>query len=138
MAAQDSGRLVERIFAAMNAQDWGSFAELLGPDYVNYAFPDARGPEGMRQVMSQFFAAFPDMHVDVEDVVAEGERAASRGVMHGTHRGDFMGIPATGKPVRIGYMDIWRFEDGKAVENWVQMDMLGMMQQLGVAPGPGQ
>ena len=138
MAAQDSGRLVERIFTAMNAQDWGTFGELLSPEYINHAFPDARGPEGMRAVMSQFFAAFPDMRVEVEDVIAAGDKATSRGVMHGTHRGEFMGIPATGKPVRIGYMDIWRFEGGKAVENWVQMDMLGMMQQLGVAPGPGK
>jgi steroid delta-isomerase-like uncharacterized protein len=136
VATHESGRLVEQIFAAMNAQDWGRFGALLSPAYVNHAFPDARGPEGMRQVMSQFFTAFPDMRVEVEEVVAQGKRAASRGVMRGAHRGEFMGIPATGKPVQIDYMDIWRFEDGKAVENWVQMDMLGMMQQLGVAPAP--
>lgn len=138
MAARESGQLVERIFTAINAQDLGSFSQLLSPNYVNHSFPDARGPEGMQRVMSQFFTAFPDMHVEVEDVIAEGNKAASRGVMYGTHQGEFMGIPATGKRIAIGYSDTWRFEGGMAVENWVQMDMLGMLQQLGVAPGPGQ
>jgi predicted ester cyclase len=62
----------------------------------------------------------------------------TRGVFAGTHRGDFMGIPATGRKVSIKYLDIWRLENGKAKENWVQMDMLGMMQQLGVIPAPEQ
>ena len=85
-----------------------------------------------------FLTAFPDFHVTLEDVIAEGDKVASRGVWRGTHQGNFMGIPATGKSVAVSYSDIWRFENGKAVENWVQMDMLGLMQQLGVAPAPGQ
>lgn len=69
-------------------------------------------------------------------VIAEGDRVCSRGVMYGTHRGEFMGIPPTGKKVEVKYTDIWRLDKGKFVENWVQMDMMGMMQQLGLAPRP--
>jgi predicted ester cyclase len=56
--------------------------------------------------------------------------------MTGTHRGEFMGIPATNKSVKVSYIDLWRVENGKFVENWVQLDMLGLMQQLGVVPAP--
>lgn len=84
-----------------------------------------------------FLAGFPDLRVVIEDEIAEGDRVVTRGQMQGTHQGDFLGIPATGKRIDIAYIDIWRLENGKAVENWVQMDMLGMMQQLGVAPARG-
>ena len=113
------------------------FDELLAEEYVNYAFPaSAPGPEGFKQVMGMFFAAFPDMHVAIEEQVAEGDKVASRGTFTGTHTGEFMGIAATGRPVSVSYIDVWRFRDGKAVENWVQMDMLGLMQQLSVVPAP--
>jgi predicted ester cyclase len=78
------------------------------------------------------------MHVTVHDVIVDGDRVAGRGTISGTHRGEFMGIPATGKPINVAYIDIWRAEGDKMVENWVQIDLLGIMQQLGVAPGPGQ
>jgi len=113
------------------------FDELFTDEYVNYTFPaPAPGPEGFKQVMGMFFAAFPDMHVAIEEQVAEGDKVASRGTFTGTHTGEFMGIAATGRPVSVSYIDVWRFRDGKAVENWVQMDMLGLMQQLSVVPAP--
>lgn len=111
--------------------------EIIAPNYVNHNFPGGAGPEGFKQTIMMFKSAFPDMGLTIEDMIAEGDRVATRGTWTGTHRGDFMGIPATGKHVRISYSDIWRLENGKAVENWVQMDILGLMQQLGVAPAPG-
>ena len=138
MTAEENKQVLARGFAAMNAGDLDTLMASLAPDYVNYAFPDAHGPEAMRAVLQSFYDGFPDMQIDVQEMVAEGNTVASRGVMRGTHRGAFMGIPATGKPVEISYIDLWRFVDGKATENWVQMDMLGMMQQIGVAPAPGQ
>ncbi len=137
MSAEENKRILARGFDAMNKQDFDALAKVIDENYINHSFPDARGPEGFRQVIGMFFAAFPDMHVDVADMIAEGDKVASRGTWRGTHKGEFMGIPATGKPIEIGYSDVWRFEHGKAVENWVQMDMLGMLQQLGVAPGHG-
>jgi predicted ester cyclase len=90
-----------------------------------------------RQVMGMFIQAFPDIHENTEDVIAEGDRVAVRGYFTGTHNGEFMNIPATGKQINVAYMATYRLENGKVVENWVQMDMLGMMQQLGVIPQPG-
>jgi steroid delta-isomerase-like uncharacterized protein len=136
MSTEENEALVQRGFALVSAQDVAAFDTFIAPDYVNYAFPQGRGPEGMRQVMGMFYTAFPDMNVTIEDMVAEGDKVASRGYFSGTHNGDFMGIPATGKTVKVTYSDVWRLKDGKAVENWVQLDMLGMMQQLGVAPSP--
>ena len=83
-----------------------------------------------------FQTAFPDLRITIEDEFGEGNKVGTRGSMTGTHRGEFMGIPATNKSVKVAYIDLWRVENGKFVENWVQMDMLGLMQQLGVVPAP--
>ena len=69
-------------------------------------------------------------------MLGEGDKVVTRGTFTGTHQGEFNGIPATGKKVKVSYCDIWRVENGKCVENWVQMDMVGLMQQLGVIPAP--
>ena len=82
------------------------------------------------------FAAFPDLHSTVEYLIAEGDMVVSRFTMRGTHQGEFIGIPPTGKQVKVTGMVIHRFADGKIVEYWVKWDVLGMMQQLGVIPPP--
>jgi steroid delta-isomerase-like uncharacterized protein len=82
------------------------------------------------------FAAFPDMHFTVRQQIAEGDKVLTHKTFHGTHRGPFMGIPATGKEVSIDVMDIFTVTDGRMREHWTVSDMLGMLQQLGVAPGP--
>ena len=115
------------------------FEEVLAPTYVNHSMPaPVPGPEGFRMVIGMFRAAFPDLHITLEEVLGEGDKVATRGYFTGTHQGEFNGIPATGKQVKVSYIDLWRLENGKAVDNWVQMDMIGLMQQLGVIPVPGQ
>lgn len=138
MSTDDAAALVHRVFEeGVNQKNLAVFEEVLAPTYVNYNFPaPAPGPEGFKQVMAMFFQAFPDIHETTEEIVAEGDKVATRGYFTGTHRGEFMNIPATGKQVRVSYIDIWRVENGKLVENWVQMDLLGMLQQLGVIPTP--
>jgi len=84
-----------------------------------------------------FLTAFPDLYFTVEDLIAEGDEVVARVTMSGTQHGAFMGIPPTGKHVTITGIDINRFVGGKSVEHWVEMDTLGMMQQLGVIPAPG-
>ena len=74
----------------------------------------------------------------MEEMVADGDKVATRGTLTGTNTGSFAGMPVTGKPVKVTYHDLMRFADGKLVEHWAQMDQLGMMQQLGVAPMPEQ
>jgi predicted ester cyclase len=136
VSAPEAAALVHRVFEeGVNQKNLAVFDEVLGPNYVNYSFPaPVPGPEGFKEVMGMFFQAFPDIHETTEDVIAEGDKVATRGYFRGTHSGEFMNIPATGKQVTVSYIDIWRVENGKLVENWVQMDLYGMMQQLGVVP----
>ena len=84
-------------------------------------------------------AAFPDIHFAVEDMIAEGDKVVSRYTITGTHRGEIMGIPATGKPLKLTATWIHRLEDGRIVEgiNWGEWDRLSVMEQLGVIPAPG-
>ena len=82
--------------------------------------------------------AFPDLHFEIEELVAEGDVVAGRLTMSGTHEGPLMGTPPTGRSVRQEHMHFVRFEDGKAVEHWGVRDDLVMMQQLGLMPDPGQ
>jgi predicted ester cyclase len=137
-APTDGGDLVRRIFErGINERDPEALRALVGDGYVNHDLPaPAPGPDGLTAVLDQFFAAFPDMHVTVEDVIEDGDRIATRGRFVGTHRGEFNGVAATGRPVDVKYIDVWRVEDGKAVENWVQMDLLGLLQQVGAVPAP--
>ena len=130
--------VVRRIFEqGINEQDRQAIRALLDESYVNHDMPATPGPDGFNAVLDGFFTAFPDLHVTVEDVIEAGDRVATRGRFVGTHRGVFNGVPATGKPVDVPYIDVWRVEDGKAVENWVQMDLLGLLQQVGAVPTPG-
>jgi predicted ester cyclase len=127
---------IRRIFdEAVNQRKFEIFDELLSPTYVNHNMPTpGPGPEGMKAVIGMFINAFPDFRVDVTDVVAEGDYFSSYGRFSGTHKGDFQGIPATGKHIDATYVDIWRAEEGMLAENWVNIDTMGMMQQLGVIP----
>ena len=95
---------------------------------------DGTGPEGLKRVAGMFRAAFPDLTLTAEDMVAEGDLITVRWSSTGTHKGELMGIPATGKTVNISGMDMMRMKDGKIVEHWGIMDDLGMMQQLGLIP----
>jgi steroid delta-isomerase-like uncharacterized protein len=130
--------LLRRAFDdVINRGNRGAASELLHPQYVNYSMPmSSPGPAGFNQVLDMFVSAFPDMHVVVEDIVAENDKAATRGHMTGTHRGTFMNVPATGKTVTAGYIDVWKAHDGRLVENWVQIDFFAMLVQLGAIPAP--
>ena len=93
-----------------------------------------RGIEGVKMFYNGLWAAFPDCHLVIEDVVGEGNKLMYRLTLRGTHQGDFMGIPATGKRVEITGITELIFEGGKCIERWSNIDKLGMMQQLGAIP----
>jgi len=99
---------------------------------------EVRGPEGLKQYVTAFRTAFPDLHITFEDQVAEGDKVATRITLRGTHKGELAGIPATGKQVTITSISIDRLEAGKFVETFVSSDTLGLLQQLGVIPPPEQ
>jgi predicted ester cyclase len=130
---------LRRLFdEGMNGRKRAVFDELIDSTFVNYSLPmTAPGPQGFGQLVDSFVQAFPDMRVFVEDILAEDDKAASRGYLTGTQNGTFLNVPPTGKPVRIGYIDIWRAQNGRFVENWVQLDLLGALVQIGAVPAPG-
>jgi steroid delta-isomerase-like uncharacterized protein len=112
--------------------------ELAGRDFVWHWAPPglATDRDGYRQFVKMDFAAFADVSSATEDIVAEGDKVAARWTWRGTHKGEFMGVAATGKRVTMTGICINRIVGGKIVEEWGEMDMLGLMQQLGAVPPP--
>ncbi len=100
--------------------------------------PPSVGTEAQRERSAMLLGAFPDAEFATEDMIAEGDKVAARWTFRGTHQGDFAGIPPTGKQVTMPGIDIMRIKDSRIAELWGHEDMLGMLQQLGVAPTPGQ
>ena len=109
------------------------------PEFVNHSAPPGMlsDCEGLKHVMTMFRQAFPDSYFTIEGMVAEGDKVATRKTFYGTHQGEFMSIPPTGKQVSIGLIDIVRVAGRQVVEHWSIGDNLGMLQQLGVIPQPG-
>jgi steroid delta-isomerase-like uncharacterized protein len=120
----------------LNRQDVTVMAECFTADYVHHMplSPEPLGRAAFEEMFNGFLAAFPDMQATIDDILAEGDRVAARTTFRGTHRGEFMGIPASGKQVVFSGNDIYRFVDGKIAEEWAQFDALGLMQQLGAVP----
>jgi len=96
------------------------------------------GVENVKQSMAGFRAAFPDQHFTIEDEISEGDKVVFRYVYRGTHQGEFQGIAPTGKQVAVAGIAIYQITGGRIEEVWVASDSLGLMQQLGAVPAPGQ
>ena len=95
------------------------------------------GLDGLKTILRGLRAAFPDMHWKVEEQIAESEKVMTRFEWTGTHRGPFLGVPATGRPVKVWGMVVDRVEAGKIADTRIIMDTMGLMMQLGVVPPPG-
>ena len=129
-------RTLEEVF---NQGNLAIVDELVAPDFLNHEVPPGmnnRGPESTQQIVGMLRAAFPDLHVTIEELVAEGNTVAGRVTMSGTHLGPFQGIPATGRSFEQAQMHFVRFRDGKAIEHRAVRDDLGMMRQLGLIATP--
>jgi steroid delta-isomerase-like uncharacterized protein len=127
MSTEESKAFIRRYFDAMGKDK--SVATM--DEYI------ADADEELKQHVAAFEVAFPGYGIIVEDMIAEGDKVVVRGTMQGTHKGDLMGIPPTGKQVTMPVIIIYRIADGKIVEHWMLADQLGLMQQLGVSPPPG-
>ena len=114
--------------------------EIYTADFVGHipGSPDIHGLEGIKTIANMFYTAFPDMQYTIEDMIAEGDKAAVRWTLTGTHKGELMGIPPTGVQVSFTGNTIIRFAGGKYVELWSSWEARGMWQQLGVDPPIGQ
>jgi steroid delta-isomerase-like uncharacterized protein len=95
---------------------------------------EATGAQALKQVWATLLLAYPDLHVTVEDLIAEGDKLVCRNVVTGTHHGEYMGIPPTGKSVTYNEIFIVRFEGGRIAETWGVVDVLSQMKQLGAIP----
>ena len=141
MSADDNKALIRRYFEAIDGA-WASanadvLDEFVAPDFLTHnPFPGmAPGIEGAKRLFMMFVAAAPGRHV-VEDLIAEGDKVVGRITAYGTHEGELLGIPRTGKPMRMTGMTIWRIANGKIVEHWSEMDTLGLLLQLGALTMP--
>jgi steroid delta-isomerase-like uncharacterized protein len=130
-------RFWEEVF---NGRNLDIIEELFDKNWVYHgpAGQEVHGPEGLKQYLTLYFNAFPDLHAKVEDVFAEGDRVGSRATCLGTHKGELMGIAPTGKKATITVICISRLMNDKIVEDWELVDLFGMMQQLGMVPLPAQ
>jgi len=140
MSIEDNKAHVRRYLEeAWNMGNVGIIDELMASDYARYMSGPAQplNREGQKQRITALRKAFPDLHLTIDDLIAEGDKVVFRITLRGTHQGAFMGIAPTGKPVTVTAIDIARFVNGKIVEHWGQMDSLGLMQQLGVASSKG-
>jgi len=136
--AKDLKTLALEFYVGINRGDLSVVDTHVAEDFIDHQeFPGIPPDKaGVRQFFEMMRSAFPDFRVNVQDTLAEGDKVVVRMTMSGTHRGDFMGIPATNKQVNVEGIDIVRVRDEKAVEHWGVTDVAAMMQQLGVAPGP--
>jgi steroid delta-isomerase-like uncharacterized protein len=125
---------------AWNEGNLAVLHELMAPNLIYHGLPPGMAPglQGFKQLISMNHDAFPDIRVTIEDIIAEGDKVAVRWTWSGTHKGAYMGIQPTGKHVTVNGMSIHRIEDGMIVENWHEMNMLDLMQQLGVAQPAGK
>ena len=132
MSAEDTKAQVRGMYEQFNRDRLAALDTLLAPDFVDH---DPNNPTqdaaGVRQFFEQLLAAFPDFRFEVDDVLVDGDRAASFVRLTGTHQGDFQGIAPTGRSIEISGVQLARFEGGEIVERWGSSDELGILKQLG-------
>ena len=136
MSTQANKAIVRRLIEeAWNQGNLDVIDELVSPHYVLHI--DAPGPggrEGYKQDVVIHRSAFPDLQFTIDDMVAEGDKVVLRATLRGTHQGEYIGIPPTGKAITLTAISIRRIANGQIAEEWVELNMLGLMQQLGVVP----
>jgi steroid delta-isomerase-like uncharacterized protein len=141
MSVEDNKAVVRRsIEEGENRADLGVLEDCYATDYVHHDpdNPAVRDWPGLKQAFRGYFGAFPDGHVVIDDLIAEGDKVVKRWTSRGTHQGEFAGIPATGKQVSYTGTVTYRLAGGKIVEAWWNYDLFGMLQQLGAMPAPAE
>jgi steroid delta-isomerase-like uncharacterized protein len=140
VSIEENKVVCHRLVEEFNQGNLDTAAKFLAADYIDHADPPGTPPGSgsAKQRWIMLRTAFPDAHVTLEDMIAEGDKVAARFTLHGTHNGELMGIPPTGKQVVVTGIDINRITNGKIVERWANFDTLGMLQQFGVIPAPKQ
>ena len=132
---EQNKQLVRQVFESYNQQDMENAENLFSPKHI-FHFPGAPPMDwnSHKQFILGLSKAFPDLHFKIEDIVAEGDKVAYRLTVSGTHKGEFQGIPPTDKKVSFSSTGISNIVDGKIMEDWVDADTMGLMQQIGAIP----
>ena len=139
MSADENKAIAHRWYEMLNSHNLTHMDELFAADFVDHDSAVLNHDlDGTKQFFSMYLDAFSDAQVTLDDLIAEGDRVAARFTVRGTHKGPFMDLPPTGKPFTLTAIDILRIVDGKIVEHWGEADTLGLLQQLGAIPAPGQ
>lgn len=136
MSQQDNIKATERFGKAINSGNLEVIREVMAPGVVDHdPAPDqGPGPQGFIDFFTQFRAAFPDLAISVDQMVADDDNVAIAYIVTGTQKGDFLGIPATGRRIKARGVQIARFKHGQIVERWGSSDQLGILQQIGASP----
>ena len=140
MSAEENKAMLRAIYEeCFNAHDLNAMDKYFAPDYIEHS-PEVPQPldlQGFKNLLVMYWRAFPDVRFTAEAIIDEGDMLAWRDTFTGTHQGELMGIPPTGKSISITGVHYGRARAGKAVEHWAGVDTLGMLQQLGVIPMMG-
>ncbi len=140
MSTDENKAIVRRFYEELNTGNLDIVGELLAATAVIHqsGTPGPMDRETFKQLGGLFFAAFPDARHELEDMIAEADQVVTRFTFRGTQHGDLMGIPPTGKQVTVSGIALDRIASGKIVERRIESDQLGLLQQLGAIPAPGQ
>lgn len=135
-----SGAVREFIEQVLNQGKVDATGQFFAEDMVERVPFPGQGPglQGLKDVIHGMRAAFPDMHWNVEEQISEGDRVMTRFEWTGTHQGNFLGVPASGRPVKVWGVVIDRFQNDRITDTRIIMDVLGLMMQIGAIPAPGQ
>ncbi len=138
MSAEQNRQLLDRMVVALNAHDIDAHDDFWTKDMIWHGppgFGDIHGLDGFKnEVLRPFYAAFPDYHVKNDIEVADENWIAATGFLTATHQGEWLGIAATGKPVKMRYSDFWLVKGDRLSENWVMVDHIEVLRQLGIEP----
>jgi len=140
MSTEENKAVSRRFHEAIGKGSAQAVQEELAPNFVAH-FPGVPGPlntEGFKQLVNGFGSGFPESHFDIDDEFAVGDKVVTRWTYRAVHSGEFQGLAPTGKQVAMTGITILQIAGGKIVENSVELDQLGLLQQLGVVPAPGQ
>ena len=135
---EEAKAVVRRAFEEVAMGDMTTVDEIIAPEYVRHDLaggPDARGPDGVKLLIAGLRVGFPDLQTTIEDIFSDGDRVVVRFTARGTQSGPFMGIAPTGREATWSGVNIYRVSGGKIRETWQLADGLGLLRQLGAAPG---
>jgi steroid delta-isomerase-like uncharacterized protein len=140
MSIEENKALIRRFYEEVfNNRNLAALDDFYAPDHIDHTLPPSlpAGPEGTKQAIATMLEGFPDLHITIEDMIAEKDKVVIRFTTHGTQRGTLGGIPPTGKQVAVSTIEITRITNDKIAEDWGLDDRLGMLQQLGPVPAMG-